>query len=316
MIVDVLRNDLGRVCRPGQRPRAAPLPPRADRGRPAPRLDRDRAAGAGPRRVRPARGLVPGRLDHRRAEDPGDGAPRGARAGPARAVHRGARLDRAGRRDGDLDPDPDVRRRRRAAEPPRRRRDHVPERPGGRVGRDRRQGARAARGDRRHARSRPGDGLAGRVTSGSTGGSCRPTRRTCPRSIAASSSATACSRRSGRAPAGRPSCRSTSPGCGARRPGSRSRLPDDVESRLAAGIDGAARGRGPRRAGRRREHPDHRLARRLLRPGPAAARRAPGADDRHPGLARAADPGGPPRARPPPRREHASGATPRTRSRR
>ena len=41
----------------------------------------------------------------------------------------------------------------RAADPPRRRRDHLAERPGGRVGRDRRQGARPAGRDRRRARS-------------------------------------------------------------------------------------------------------------------------------------------------------------------
>ena len=170
MIVDVLRNDLGRVCRPGTRPRPAALPARADGRRPAPRLDRDRPPRAGPRRVRPARGVVPGRLDHRRAEDPGDGDPRGPRAGPARPVHRRARLDRAGRGDADDHPDPDVRRRRPAADAPRRRRDHLAERPGGRVGRDRRQGARSARRRSAGARSRRRDGRR-RATSGSTAGS-------------------------------------------------------------------------------------------------------------------------------------------------
>ena len=80
MIVDVLRNDLGRVCRPGHGPGPASLPARADRRGPASRLDGHRPAGARPRRVRPARGRFPGGLDHRRPEDPGDGDPRGARA--------------------------------------------------------------------------------------------------------------------------------------------------------------------------------------------------------------------------------------------
>ena len=47
----------------------------------------------------------------------------------------------------------------------------------------------------------------------------------------------------------------------------------------------AARRRGPRRTGRRRQHPHHRVARRVLRPRPAPAGRASIADDRRPGLA-------------------------------
>ena len=91
MIVDVLRNDLGRVCRPGLGPRPAPVPARADGRRPASRLDGHRSARARSRRVRPARGELPRREHHRRPEDPGDGDPRGARAGPPRPVHGRAR---------------------------------------------------------------------------------------------------------------------------------------------------------------------------------------------------------------------------------
>ena len=102
MIVDVLRNDLGRVCRPGQRPRPTAVPARADGRGPAPRLDRDRPPEPRARRVRPARRGVPGRVDHRRAEDPGDGDPRGARAGPPRARTR-ARIGWIGAGRGDAD---------------------------------------------------------------------------------------------------------------------------------------------------------------------------------------------------------------------
>src|SRR6185503_3785136 len=94
-------------------------------------------------------GVVPGWLDHRRAEDPGDGDSPRSRADPPRALHRCPWLDRAGRGDGDVDPDPDPRRRRGAADAPRRRWDHLGERPARGVGRDRGEGERPARGDRR-----------------------------------------------------------------------------------------------------------------------------------------------------------------------
>ena len=103
------RDDRGRAAeRPraglpaGERPGAAPVPARADGRGPASRLDRHRAARAGSRRLRPARG--------RRSRAARSPAPRRSgrwsssrrssrsAAGP---VHRRARLDRAGRRDGD-----------------------------------------------------------------------------------------------------------------------------------------------------------------------------------------------------------------------
>ena len=136
MIVDVLRNDLGRVCRPGtvRVPRLC-------------RLERTAAVqhlvSTVTGRLAPGRdafdllvGELPGRLDHRRAEDPGDGDPRAPRAGAPRPVHRRARLDRGRRRDADEHPDPHVRRGRPSPDAPRRRRDHVAERPGGGMGRD------------------------------------------------------------------------------------------------------------------------------------------------------------------------------------
>ena len=72
----------------GDRPRPAPVPPRADGRGAAPRQHGVGRPRPGSRRVRRPRGLVPRRLDHRRTQDPGDGAAGTAGARSARAVHR------------------------------------------------------------------------------------------------------------------------------------------------------------------------------------------------------------------------------------
>ncbi len=88
-------------------------------------------------------------------------------------------------------------------------------------------------------------------------------RATSPRSIAGSSWATGSSRRCGPRVAARPSWPSTSPGSADPRPAWRSPLPDDLERDRVGRDRDAARGRGPRRARRRRLGPDHGLARRV-----------------------------------------------------
>ena len=80
MIVDLMRNDLSRVCAPGTRARARAVRARALRHRAPPGLDRRRRARAGRRRARPAARRVSRRLDHRRAEGARDGDHRRARA--------------------------------------------------------------------------------------------------------------------------------------------------------------------------------------------------------------------------------------------
>ncbi len=175
MIVDVLRNDLGRVCRPGsvRVPRLC-------------RLERTAAVqhlvstvtgvlAAGPRRVRPAR-----RRRSRAARSPARPKIRAMEILEGlEPVRRGPYTGAIGWIGPDGAMQTSIVIRTFVADgqrltPPRRWRDHLAERPGGRVGRDRRQGARTAAarsaGSRRHERRprvAPG-------TSGSTAGSWPP----------------------------------------------------------------------------------------------------------------------------------------------
>ena len=106
MLVDLARNDLGRVCVPGHG-RGARLHARgALQPRHAPGLDGRRRGRRRARRARRLRRDLPGRHRLRGAQAAGDGDHRVARADPPGALRRHRRLRRRQRRHGHGDRDP------------------------------------------------------------------------------------------------------------------------------------------------------------------------------------------------------------------
>ena len=96
MIVDMLRNDLGRVAETGQRSRSRALRGRAAPDPPPDDLER-RGAQRGPA-LRGLRSPLPLRVGHRGAQGPDHGDHRGAGGGAPRGLHRRPRLGGGGPR--------------------------------------------------------------------------------------------------------------------------------------------------------------------------------------------------------------------------
>ena len=121
MIVDLMRNDLARVCEAAKRPRRPTLRHRSLPARVASGVVGAWPAPRWPLAGRSASGGVSRRLDHRGPEDPRDGNHRRTGAHRPRRLLRLAGLSRLRRLDGSEHPDPHDHRRPRLVAVSRRR---------------------------------------------------------------------------------------------------------------------------------------------------------------------------------------------------